>query len=337
MTDQLPLLPDETPAPVFALVQVDDIEPDEYLVGDPPSKAFVDTVRQFGLIHPVGLRYTLDGPLAVIYGRRRVKAARVVGLSQIPAMIWQCDVTLSDVLTLVENEQRKRNPLAALDTIERLAEQGATDEDICLAVGMPLGTLQAQKRLFRLIPPLRQAAREGKLLASGATEAARLPVEQQTQLVQVLEDEGQITVQAIRQVRRVRLEAAVQALPESLFATPGAEGFENPPAEPADPPRVESKLRRDLREVTEELEVWKALVNRQQGMLNTVYVVTGTGYYPRALENIQTLVEAAEVALDQLRQLHHKVPAEVITGLSRALVPFGVKVDTEASDGRRIT
>jgi ParB family chromosome partitioning protein len=77
---------------------------------------FVASIREYGVLSPVGCRRTDDGTVTVRIGQRRVLAAREVGLATVPAYIVEGDDSTVERLLeqFVENEQR-----AALTEPER--------------------------------------------------------------------------------------------------------------------------------------------------------------------------------------------------------------------------
>lgn len=221
------LIPESPPSKAYAVVDLSQIEANDKLIGDEPTPAFVRTIKQYGFMHNVGLLVAENGDLhRVLYGRKRIKAARQLGLETVPAFIYSVDQGIGAVLTMIENEQRKPNIATDLDVLETMAKENATDDDIKLATGMDPATLTSRKRLLRLIAPLRQALREGKMLESAAVEAARLSEADQAKLVQRLTEEDYIRVKDVRAVRERKRKAAEAQIPDELFATPGADALE---------------------------------------------------------------------------------------------------------------
>ena len=107
---------------------------------------FVASIREHGVITPVGCRRTEDGTVTVRIGQRRVLAAREVGLPTVPAYIVEGDdSTVNRLLEqFVENEQR-----AALTEPERaaffqqLAFEGLTVPQIAKRTSVPKKVVEA--------------------------------------------------------------------------------------------------------------------------------------------------------------------------------------------------
>lgn len=210
MDEQLQLIPDKPINPKLRKVVLDEI-PDK-LPGQVPDKAFVQSIECFGVLQPVGLIESSTG-YKVAFGRRRIKAARALGMISIPAYIYPAGWSSTEVLTLVENQQRNDNLAAELEAIEALRLKATTDE-ICLAVGLTKQELnKALKLIDGLVPELRQALAEGRITASTAQKAVRLTPEQQ-ELIAALETIKAKDVDALLQVKTSKL---VDELPDFLF------------------------------------------------------------------------------------------------------------------------
>jgi ParB family chromosome partitioning protein len=107
---------------------------------------FVASIREHGVITPVGCRRSEDGTVTVRIGQRRVLAAREVGLATVPAYIVEGDDSTVERLLeqFVENEQR-----AALTEPERaaffqqLAFEGLTVPQIAKRTSVPKKVVEA--------------------------------------------------------------------------------------------------------------------------------------------------------------------------------------------------
>jgi len=80
------------------------------------------TIREHGVLTPVVVRRGLNG-LQVIAGERRIRAARLAGLTRIPAVVKDASDSQALEMALVENLQREDlNPLESAEAYQRLIE-----------------------------------------------------------------------------------------------------------------------------------------------------------------------------------------------------------------------
>jgi len=119
-----------------------------------------------------GSRYEL------VAGERRLRAAKLAGLVEIPAVIRG----LSDVevleIQVIENEQREGvSPIEKAEGYARLVERGVTVEDLATRVGKSASTIRDLLRLPRLPEKAKTALQEGDIPASTAGLIARVPTE----------------------------------------------------------------------------------------------------------------------------------------------------------------
>jgi ParB family chromosome partitioning protein len=118
---------------------------------DAKLKELAASIRAHGVLSPILLRRQA-GRLEVVAGERRLRAARMAGLSSVPAVVRE--VSSSDALemALVENLQREDlNPIEAAEAYQRLQEEfGLTQEDVARRVGRDRSSVANALRLLRL-------------------------------------------------------------------------------------------------------------------------------------------------------------------------------------------
>jgi len=220
--EQLTFAPEKVPIYLDEMVPVDELPPDEELAGPAPTADLVDSIRRWGIQVPV-LLHPVPGTnddWRVVSGRRRIKAARLIGLEDVPARIVVCgdeqDGWVPDVLTLMAHATQHHNPVADLEAIEGLLAQGADERAICQATGLTLPVLRKRMRLLGLRPALREALVTGRMAVGVAERAAKLDAVYQDQLAAILAERGRITGQDVEDVRKVGREAAQADLIISL-------------------------------------------------------------------------------------------------------------------------
>lgn len=65
-----------------------------------------ESIRQYGVLQPLTVR-RLAGGYELVAGERRLRAARLAGLSEVPCLLADVDEESSGMLALVENLQRR--------------------------------------------------------------------------------------------------------------------------------------------------------------------------------------------------------------------------------------
>ena len=75
---------------------------------DPEAIAtLAESIRQYGVLNPLTVRRTAGGGYELVAGERRLRAARVAGLTDVPCLLINADGEDSSVIALVENLQRR--------------------------------------------------------------------------------------------------------------------------------------------------------------------------------------------------------------------------------------
>ena len=156
------------PAGPVAELPVDSITPNP----QQPRKGFEDkalhdlaeSLRQSGVLQPVVVRRMNHG-YQLIVGERRWRAAKLAGLSHIPAVVREATDAQSLELALVENLLREDlNPMEEAEAYHRLlAEFGWTQEELAQRVGRDRSTIANCLRLLKLSDVIQADLREGRL------------------------------------------------------------------------------------------------------------------------------------------------------------------------------
>src|SRR3972149_5834937 len=127
------------------------------------------TIRAHGVLTPVVVRRAPHG-YQVVAGERRVRAARLAGLTRIPAVIKEASNAQALEMALVENLQREDlNPVEAAEAYRRLTEEfGLTQEEVAERLGRDRSSVANALRLLRLPRRLREGLAAGGLAGGDA-------------------------------------------------------------------------------------------------------------------------------------------------------------------------
>ena len=75
---------------------------------DPEAIAqLAESIRQYGVLNPLTVRRAPNGGYELVAGERRLRAARVAGLNEVPCLVIAADSQDSSAIALVENLQRR--------------------------------------------------------------------------------------------------------------------------------------------------------------------------------------------------------------------------------------
>ena len=148
---------------------------------DPEAIAqLAESIRQYGVLNPLTVRRSPSGGYELVAGERRLRAARVAGLNDVPCLVIAADNEDSSAIALVENLQRRD-----LDFFEeaygfkRLIDQyGLTQEEAARKVGKTQSAVANKLRLLRLSQQNMELIRSAGLTERHARCLLRLDNEQ---------------------------------------------------------------------------------------------------------------------------------------------------------------
>lgn len=129
-----------------------------------------DSIRTHGIIQPLTVRRLSSGYYQIIAGERRWRAAKLAGLSEVPAVIIEADDRKVMELGLIENLQREDlNPMEeAMGYRTLMEEYGLTQEETAQRVSKSRPAVANALRLIALPDAIRHLVEEGQLSAGHA-------------------------------------------------------------------------------------------------------------------------------------------------------------------------
>jgi ParB family transcriptional regulator, chromosome partitioning protein len=124
-----------------------------------------DSIALHGLVQPLTVRKLAPSMYQLIAGERRLKAAKMAGLTHIPAYIRTADDQQMLEMALVENVQRENlNPIEIALSYQRLlTECQIKQETLGARVGKNRVTVNNYLRLLKLPPDIQVALRDHKI------------------------------------------------------------------------------------------------------------------------------------------------------------------------------
>jgi len=159
-------------------------------------RELAESIKVQGVMQPVLVRPVGDG-YEIIAGERRVRAAAIAGLHEVPVIIRQVPDNAALAMALIENIQREDlNPLEEAHGVQRLIREfDFTHEQAAQAIGRSRSATSNLLRLTNLAAPVQQMVLDGKLDMGHARALLALSGAQQIQLGNRIAA-GQLSVRA---------------------------------------------------------------------------------------------------------------------------------------------
>ncbi len=166
-----------------------------------------ESIRRHGVMQPIVVRRLagLDDRYEIIAGERRWRAARLAGLSEIPAIIRDLPDELAIALALIENIQREDlSPMEQAQALQRFHDEfGMSHQEIADAVGKARATVSNLLRLMSLSDEVKTLLDHGDLDMGHARALLSLPPIQQSAVARQVVERGWSVRQTEQRVREL--------------------------------------------------------------------------------------------------------------------------------------
>ena len=189
-------------------ININDIKPNS----NQPRKTFdeeklqelASSIEEHGLIQPVVLRRMKKG-YEIVAGERRWRAARIIGIKEIPCIVKELTDEENMLLAIIENMQREDlNPIEEAEGINQMIDTyGLTQEQVSKSVGKSRPYIANSLRLLKLSAAVRKYVSDGELSAGHARALAVISDEKkQIELAETAIKEGL----SVRQIEKLAQE-----------------------------------------------------------------------------------------------------------------------------------
>jgi len=177
------------------------------LFSQPELEELADSIRALGILQPLTVRRR-DGQWELVAGERRLRAAKLAGLEEVPCLSIHADGQSSSLLALVENLQRRdldfweeALALRSLTEVYHLSQ-----EEVARRVGKSQSAVANKLRLLKLPPEVLSLLRDSKCTERHARALLRL-------------DDPELQMETARRVSELGLTVAqTEALVEELLS-----------------------------------------------------------------------------------------------------------------------
>ena len=168
----------------ISYLSIDCVRPNPYQ----PRKQFTkgsleqlcESIKQYGVIQPINVRKISTNNYELVAGERRLRAATMAGLKEIPAVVININDNDSAVIALIENLQRE--DLSYMEEAEGynnlINEHGFTQEELAQKIGKSQSTIANKIRLLKLPPMVKKILSDNSLTERHARALLKLHDEQ---------------------------------------------------------------------------------------------------------------------------------------------------------------
>jgi len=199
--------------------KVDELLPNDKILGPDPTADFLQTVVSYGIIRPI--TYTsYKGELHLIDGGRRIKACRMLAIPEIVAQVFE-EVPPFDqaAWSVILNQQRSLNPIAEYRYLSKLKKDDI--DEFYRVTRTTRAHVEKVMRLDNLDKSVKQdfidATENGKIAEGTLWKIANESKPRQKYLKTVLKEKDKITAKDVKAARQARSEAVLEAAADTVF------------------------------------------------------------------------------------------------------------------------
>ena len=160
-------------------VALADIQPSNYN----PRKNFDETslaelaesIRQQGVLQPIGVRPIADNRFEIVFGERRYRASLMAELAEIPAIVMEISDETAEEMAITENLQRKDvTPIEEANAYQKLIDSGRHDvQSLTVQFGKTEAYIRTRLKFVSLIPEIALLLEQDEITISVASEICR--------------------------------------------------------------------------------------------------------------------------------------------------------------------
>ena len=161
------------------MIKIKEISPNPYQIrrnfNSEAIRQLADSIKEVGMISPVILRVISEG-YELICGQRRIRAAALLGMETVPAVIIRGGDRQCALLSMIENLQRENISLfeEAEGYYNLMSYHRVKKEDMVKELSLESGRINDKMRLLSLSAPIRYKIEENKIPEKAARELLRL-------------------------------------------------------------------------------------------------------------------------------------------------------------------
>lgn len=193
-------------------LRISEIEPNR----DQPRKNFsdeaiaalADSIREHGMLQPILVRPISSGGYQIVAGERRWRAARMLGLDEVPVNIRELSDLETMQIAIIENLQRENlNPVEEASGYNELIEKfGMTQDKVAKMVGRSRSAVANSVRLLSLPERVLKMLENGDISAGHARALLGFDNEEILIATAIKASDGGLTVRQVEKAAQKSLE-----------------------------------------------------------------------------------------------------------------------------------
>lgn len=175
---------------------------------DEAITALADSIREHGMLQPILVRPLISGGYQIVAGERRWRAARMLGMSEVPVNIRELTDIEAMQIALIENLQRENlNPIEeALGYRELIENYGMTQEKVAKMVGRSRSAVANSVRILSLPERVQKLIENGSLSTGHAKALLGFQNEELLIATALRAADGGLTVRQVENAAQKSLE-----------------------------------------------------------------------------------------------------------------------------------
>lgn len=179
-------------------------------IADEALQELSDSIKQHGVMQPIVIRKVSsegeDAQYEIIAGERRWRAAKLAGLTHVPAIVRDMSDQVAIALALIENIQRQDlNPMEQALALQRFHEEfGLSHQEIAETVGKARASVSNLLRLLSLEESVKVLLDEQKIDMGHARALLPLKKNEQAKIAQQVVAKGLSVRQTEQLVRELQ-------------------------------------------------------------------------------------------------------------------------------------
>lgn len=179
-------------------------------IADEALQELSDSIKQHGVMQPIVIRKVSsdgeDAQYEIIAGERRWRAAKLAGLTHVPAIVRDMSDQVAIALALIENIQRQDlNPMEQALALQRFHEEfGLSHQEIAETVGKARASVSNLLRLLSLEESVKVLLDEQKIDMGHARALLPLKKNEQSKIAQQVVAKGLSVRQTEQLVRELQ-------------------------------------------------------------------------------------------------------------------------------------